>query len=85
MGTIWWSMTVPGIYFGDDGVNHAAAVGDGSGLISVESPFDGVGSGELARQSGVKVDDFVWEGVNEGGAEDVHPASEDDEIGVVRV
>lgn len=68
------------IDFGNGDVNHTAAVGDFARLVGGEGAFDGVDAVEGAREGGVEVDDLVAEGGEEAGAEDMHPASEDDEV-----
>ena len=52
---------------------------------AAERLADRVEAGEGGQQGGVDVDDAVAEAGDEGGAEQLHVAGEDDEVGAARL
>ena len=53
----------PCIHLGDGVMHHAPTVRNFALLIRLKGAFDGVRAHKLPRQSGVQVDDSVWESV----------------------
>jgi hypothetical protein len=70
----------PGVNFGHDVVNHAAAITDLLALIGGVGAFEGGKAGKRARQGGVQIDHPTGEVIQKGAAEDMHPTGQHDQI-----
>ncbi len=69
------------IHFRDSIVHHTAAVRNAPLLKGGIGPLNGVSSGKVPRQRGMQVDDLLGKAFEKGGAENVHPARQHNQIG----